>query len=92
MDILLSGERAFVTGLNRDIGLAAACVLAAENASVSVNGRSSTRVAEAIEGLRGMVPEALVQGSVAELGAADTRVNHLGILERVAFSDIDDRE
>jgi NAD(P)-dependent dehydrogenase (short-subunit alcohol dehydrogenase family) len=56
MDLGLDGKRALVTGSTAGIGLATARALAAEGASVTVNGRTVQRVSQAVKQLKGEVP------------------------------------
>jgi len=58
MNLQLQNKRALVTGSTAGIGLAIAKALAAEGARVIINGRSETRVAEAIASIRKEVPSA----------------------------------
>jgi len=53
MDLGLDGKRALVTGSTAGIGLATARALAAERASVTVNGRTAQRVNQAVKQLKG---------------------------------------
>jgi NAD(P)-dependent dehydrogenase (short-subunit alcohol dehydrogenase family) len=52
MDLGLKGKRALVTGSTAGIGLATARALAAEGASVTVNGRTQARVSSAVDKLK----------------------------------------
>lgn len=52
MDLQLQGKLALVSGSTAGIGLAIASALARESATVIVNGRLASRVAEAIAGIR----------------------------------------
>ena len=105
MDLGLDGKRALVTGSTAGIGLATACALAAEGASVTVNGRTAQRVNQAVKQLKGKVPGARVQGIAADLSGAagcdelvrqlplvDILVNNLGIFEPTPFEQITDAD
>jgi len=106
MDFELSGKRALVSGSTAGIGFAIARALAAEGASVVVNGRSEQRVAQAVLAIKNSgLPEADVRGIAADLGTAegcakmaqaapeiDVLVNNVGIFEAKPFGDITDAE
>ena len=55
MDLGLKGKTAVVSGSTAGIGLAIATALAAEGASVVINGRTEARVNAAIDKIRGEV-------------------------------------
>jgi NAD(P)-dependent dehydrogenase (short-subunit alcohol dehydrogenase family) len=103
MDLLIKGKRALVTGSTAGIGLAIAEALAAEGASVIVNGRTQKRVDAALEQLRGKGVSGPLEGLAADLGTAhgvhsatqefpdiDILVNNLGIFEPKPFEQIPD--
>lgn len=105
MDLQLNGKTALVTGSTAGIGFAIAKLLAAEGASVVVNGRTEARVAEAIHRLRSMLPEAKLRPLAADLSTAagtaqttaalpevDILVNNLGIFEPKPFEEITDSD
>jgi NAD(P)-dependent dehydrogenase (short-subunit alcohol dehydrogenase family) len=105
MDLGLSGRIAVVTGSTAGIGLASACALAREGATVVVNGRTEARVAAAIETIRRDVKAGEIKGVAADLGTeagvthfvdqvpdADVLVNNLGIFEPKAFLEIEDAD
>ncbi len=105
MDLGLKGKTAVVSGSTAGIGLAIAAALAAEGASVIINGRTEARVAAAIEEIRGKVTDAQVRGVAADLGTrdgvatflndaptADILVNNLGIFEVKPFAEITDAD
>ncbi len=105
MDLGLDGKRALVTGSTAGIGLAAARALAAEGASVTVNGRTMQRVSQAVKQLKDAVPGARVQGVAADLSSAvgcaelvrqlpavDILVNNLGIFEPRPFEQVSDAD
>ncbi|MEO8904816.1 MAG: SDR family NAD(P)-dependent oxidoreductase [Polyangiaceae bacterium] len=106
MDFELRGKRALVTGSTAGIGFAIARSLAAEGASVIVNGRSEDRVTKAIAAIRdGGLPDADLRGIGADLGTAegcaamvqalpevDILVNNLGIFEAKPFAQITDAD
>ena len=58
MDLQLAGKLALVTGSTAGIGLAIAKALAAEGARVIVNGRTETRVADAMAAIAEAHPAA----------------------------------
>lgn len=105
MDLQLKNKRAFVSGSTAGIGLAIAQSLAAEGATVIVNGRTSERVEQALRQLAGAVPSGRFEGLVADLGTAagvgaatekspeiDILVNNLGIFEPKSFAEITDAD
>jgi NAD(P)-dependent dehydrogenase (short-subunit alcohol dehydrogenase family) len=105
MDLGLRGKRALVTGSTAGIGLATARALAIEGASVTVNGRTEPRVANAVNGLRNELSDASVSGIAADLSTGegcraligrlpdvDVLVNNMGIFEPKAFDQIPDED
>ncbi|HWH70035.1 MAG TPA: SDR family oxidoreductase [Candidatus Sulfotelmatobacter sp.] len=105
MNLELTNKLALVTGSTAGIGFAIAKALAAEGAKVILNGRSETRVAEAIASLRAAIPNARLEPlaldlSKSEAAAATTQrfpdldilVNNLGIYEPKPFEQISDAD
>jgi NAD(P)-dependent dehydrogenase (short-subunit alcohol dehydrogenase family) len=105
MDFDIRGKSALVTGSTAGIGFAAARALAAEGASVVVNGRTRSRVQEAISRIEDEFPDAEVGGVALDLGTAagaeelfkqlphvDILVNNLGIFEPKPFEEIPDED
>jgi NAD(P)-dependent dehydrogenase (short-subunit alcohol dehydrogenase family) len=105
MDLGLKGKTAVVSGSTAGIGFAIAAALAAEGASVVVNGRTEARVAAAVEAVRRGAKDAEVRGIAADLGTAagvgtflqnapeaDIVVNNLGIFEVKPFLEIPDAD
>ena len=106
IDLGLQGKRAFVSGSTAGIGLAIASALAAEGASVTINGRTQKRVDEAIAenpirtpvGTRrrrhcaNLGTEAGAKTLAAALPAVDILVNNLGIFEPKPFDEIPDED
>ncbi|NMG05819.1 SDR family oxidoreductase [Brasilonema sp. UFV-L1] len=105
MDLKLHGKSALVSGSTAGIGFAIAQGLAQEGASVTITGRSSQRVEQAIASLLHSNPQAKVSGIVADLAkkegaeqvfqqvpSIDILVNNLGVYEPKAFSDITDED
>lgn len=105
MDLQLTGTSAFVSGSTGGIGYAVAHALAAEGATVTVNGRSTERVHEAVEKLQAVHPDAEISGIVADfadpaqvvdlierLGEVDVLINNVGLFGLGAFEEIDDAQ
>jgi NAD(P)-dependent dehydrogenase (short-subunit alcohol dehydrogenase family) len=105
VDLQLGGKRALVTGSTAGIGHAIARLLASEGAAVTVNGRTGTRVADAVRSIQQAAPRATVTGVAADLGTArgceelargaprmDILVNNVGIFEPKPFEEIPDAD
>jgi NAD(P)-dependent dehydrogenase (short-subunit alcohol dehydrogenase family) len=106
VDFQLQGKRALVSGSTAGIGLAIARALAAEGATVIVNGRTEQRTADAVRAIRDSgSSDADLRGVAADLGTAegcaklvqrepeiDILVNNLGIFEAKPFAEISDAE
>ena len=105
MDLQLKGKKALVTGSTAGIGFATARVLAAESASVVVNGRTQKRVDAAVAEIRKSHPGADVSGIAADVSNAagcaklvqtlptvDVLVNNMGIFEPKPFEQIPDED
>jgi NAD(P)-dependent dehydrogenase (short-subunit alcohol dehydrogenase family) len=97
MNLQLDGKTALVTGSTAGIGLAIATALAAEGASVIVNGRTQPRVDDAIRksgaahGIAAdLATEAGARAVAARFPHVDILVNNLGIFEAKAFDEIPD--
>ncbi|HEY1900419.1 MAG TPA: SDR family oxidoreductase [Steroidobacteraceae bacterium] len=105
MDLGLKGKRALVSGSTAGIGFATARALAAEGCDVIINGRTPSRIDQALARLKADVPGARVTGIALDLGGAagceelfrqlpdvDVLVNNLGIFEPKAFEAIADAD
>src|SRR5207302_6693812 len=100
MDLYLKGRNALVTGGTAGIGLAIARVLTEEGAEVTIPGRNSEKLSEAVSSLPGSargieVDLGTAEGAarlVAEVPETDILVNNLGIYEPKNFADITDDE
>src|ERR1700723_1116822 len=97
MDLQLAGKTALVTGSTGGIGLAIADALAAEGASVIVNGRTQGRVDSAMK-TRGAAygiaadlgTESGARAVISRFPQVDILVNNLGIFEPKPFEEISD--
>ncbi len=105
MNIDLKGKTALVTGSTSGIGHAIARGLAAAGADVVVNGRTQTKVDEAVAAIARAVPGARVRGVAADVSTdagckmlvgaqadVDILVNNAGIFEPKGFFDIPDED
>jgi NAD(P)-dependent dehydrogenase (short-subunit alcohol dehydrogenase family) len=105
VELELDGRRALVTGSTGGIGFAAARLLAAEGASVIVNGRGQERVDAAVRRIRDALPDADVSGVAADLSTAagcdaladrapdvELLVNNVSIFAPTPFERIGDAE
>lgn len=105
MQLHLENKTALVTGSTAGIGLAIATELARESATVIINGRTQERIDSAIAKIKAEVPEAKLQGIVADFSnrssidqlleavpAVDILVNNVGIFEPKDFLDISDAD
>ncbi len=105
MDLKLNGKRALVSGSTAGIGLAIAEGLAAEGASVVINGRTQKRVDAAIALIKANQNSADVTGIAADVSTAagadalikavpavDILINNAGIFEPKSFPDIPDAD
>ncbi len=104
MDLHIRGKKAFVSGSTLGIGFAIAEALAREGASVTINGRTESRVKDAVKRLND-AGYTEVRGIAADLGSSagtdrviaeapdlDILVNNVGIFEPKAFEEISDAD
>ena len=105
MDLQLTGKKALITGSTAGIGFAIARQLAAEGARVIINGRTSERVAAAVNKLKEAYPQAEISGVAADFSKAaevtaitqqvpevDILINNVGIFEPTPFIEITDED
>lgn len=105
MDLQLKGKTAFVSGSTQGIGFAIAQKLLEEGATVIINGRSESRINEAIERLKKLVPNANISGEAADFSKVaevntllanlpdiDILINNAGIFEPKPFVEITDED
>lgn len=105
MDLQLTGKTALISGSTQGIGFGIARQLLEEGAKVIINGRSSGKVAAAVQRLQQLVPGAQVDGIaadfadvatvdalLAQLPEVDILVNNAGTFEPKAFTDITDQD
>ncbi len=85
MDLQLKDKKALVTGSTAGIGFATARALLQEGAIVYTNGSKKERLDEALKALRAAVPNAQVEGVVADFAKVG-EVNAL--IERIRDIDI----
>jgi NAD(P)-dependent dehydrogenase (short-subunit alcohol dehydrogenase family) len=105
MDLQLKGKKALITGSTAGIGFSTAQALAAEGASVVVNGRTQKRVDSAIAEIRKAHAGAEVSGIAADVSsregcakviqsvrAVDVLINNMGLFEPKPFEKIPDED
>jgi NAD(P)-dependent dehydrogenase (short-subunit alcohol dehydrogenase family) len=105
MDLQLDGKLALVSGSTAGIGYAIAESLAHEGARVIVNGRTESRVEDAVKKLQKAGVRGRVEGFAADLGTSDgvsqvtakfpgveILVNNLGIFEPKPFEQRSDAD
>lgn len=105
MDLQLKGKTSLVTGSTAGIGFAIAQILAREGATVAINGRSESRVNQAIDRIKANNPGAKLIAAPADLSKSkeiaalfhqiptvDILVNNAGIYDVKPFVDISDEE
>ncbi len=105
MKLNLEGKKALVTGSTAGIGFAIAKGLAAEGASVYINGRTQDRIDHTISKIKNDLPESNVDGVIADFDDVDSidhlidsieqvdiLVNNVGIFEPKEFVEISDEE
>ena len=105
MHFQLENKLALVTGSTAGIGFSIAKALTAEGARVIVNGRTETRVNDAIACIRAEVPSANLEALPLDLSrtsaadetakqfpAVDILVNNLGVYEPKPFEQITDAD
>lgn len=83
MDLQLKGKTALVTGSTGGIGYAIALGLLRESTKVYINGRSEEKVKIAIDKLKKEVPNAIVEGIVADFSKVDQVNNLLSLLPEI---------
>ncbi|MBN9158434.1 MULTISPECIES: SDR family NAD(P)-dependent oxidoreductase [unclassified Microbacterium] len=105
MDLRLTGRTALVTAATGGLGLEMARALAAEGASVHINGRTDTSVQAAIDLIRAEDPHADVRGVVGDCGTregcahvigqlpdVDILINNLGVYESQSILESTDED
>lgn len=105
MDLALDGKKALITASTRGIGYATAARLAAEGATVVLNGRTRAGVDDAVARLRSAVPTAAVNGVAADVadpdqaarlveavGDVEILVNNAGVFALDDFVATDDEQ
>lgn len=105
MDLKLKGKKALVTGSTGGIGFAIALGLLREGAIVYINGRTKEKIDIALEKLKKELPEADVEGIVADFSNVteinalieavpdiDILVNNVGVYGEQPFESTQDAE
>lgn len=105
MDLKILGKTAFITGSTGGIGLATARTLANEGAAVILNGRTDTKLQEAVQKLQEEFPESPISGVCADfsnikqieelldkLPEIDILVNNVGIYSSASFFETNDAD
>ena len=68
MDLKIQGKTAFITGSTAGIGYAAARALAREGADIVLNGRTETKLQEAVQKLQREFPDNTISGLCVDFG------------------------
>jgi len=105
MDLQLKDKLAFVSGSTAGIGMAIAKALAAEGAQIVVNGRTESRVAQAVDDIRKSHPSSrivpfagdlseprVVHAALHQFQRVDILINNLGTFEPKPFEEITDAD
>lgn len=105
MDLKIKNKIVLITGATQGIGFATAKKLCQEGAQVIINGRSKEKIDEALQKIKKDIPEANINGIVANLKDIngcneliskiphiDILINNLGIFEPKNFEDISEQE
>jgi NAD(P)-dependent dehydrogenase (short-subunit alcohol dehydrogenase family) len=105
MDLQLKNKTALITGSTAGIGFATAKQLAAEGATVIVNGRTQQRVDAAVKSIieetgnkqvSGVIADfadkAQIDKLIAQIPEVDILINNVAIFEPKAFTDISDED
>jgi NAD(P)-dependent dehydrogenase (short-subunit alcohol dehydrogenase family) len=105
MDLQLTQKTAFISGSTSGIGFATAKKLAAEGATVIINGRSQAGVDKAVQELKRQTGSTNVLGIAADFSKAadvasliqqlpdvDILINNAGIFEPKPFTEIPDED
>lgn len=105
MDLQLQGQHALISGSTAGIGYAIAYALAAEGATVTLNGRSQAGTEQARQRLQAALPKAQIHAVVADAATVggcdllaksspriDILVNNLGIFDPRPFETIPDAD
>lgn len=105
MDLKIQEKTAFITGSTAGIGYAAARALVREGAAVILNGRTESKLKEAVQKLQEEFPEETISGLCADFGSIlqieelleklpkiDILVNNVGIYSSASFFEAKDAD
>ena len=105
MDLKIQGKTAFITGSTAGIGYATARALASEGVDVILNGRTETKLQEAVQKLQREFPNNTISGlcidfsntkqieeQLGRLPEIDILVNNVGIYSSASFFETKDSD